>query len=138
MRISRGGVISIPIKLAVSLMIIVLMVPPISALAESIQDDIQERELHDAADDLKGRICQVYSKGPSYVTHTEIIIPDGCHLAIGGEQSTSIRMYRNGELAGWLITDVPVGGDELVMSGSVLLEISNDIGDTQQVMVREI
>jgi len=138
MILSRRGIVSLPIRLTISLMIIALMVPPITALSDSIQDGIGEQEVSDAAEMLKDSLSAVYSKGPSYVLHTELSIPRDCHLAIGGENRTAIRMFAGDEYVGQLLTDIPVHGDEMILYGDVLLEISNVTDGDQMVAVKEL
>ncbi len=138
MIVSRKGIISLPVRLTVSLLIIALMVPPISALTDSIQDGIGEQEAFRAAEELRENISFVNSRGPSYVMHKEMYIPDSCHLVLGGEQKNSIRVYADDEFVGIVLMDAAVCGDELILYGDVIIELSNTAGEEQMVAVREL
>jgi hypothetical protein len=125
---SRKGVISLPIKLTVSFLIISLMVPPLMIAVDSIRSDIDSNEMTEAAEELADRISKVNGRGISYKTHVEISIPKDGYLVIGGDEAKVIRIYVDGRLVGRTLMAVPVAGAEKVLHGDVLLELSNDPG----------
>ena len=123
---SREGVIGLPIRLTVSFMILAIMVPPILESVGNIQDGIEAERMSDCGNELAGMLKDVGSKGPGYRTWGQLDIPDGGGLAIGGADGHIIRVIANGERTGSILLPRPVAGDETVLSGSVLLELSND------------
>lgn len=134
---SRKGVIGLPIKLAVSFMILALMVPPIMSAAGSIQQEIGEKGPISAAEELSERIEKVSMKSLGYRTHMELEIPGDSYLAIGGQEGHVIRVFVGGGQVSRVLLDTPVIGDELFLYGNCLLEIGNT-PDGQGVMVKEI
>ena len=122
---SRKGILSLPIKLTVSFLILSLMVPSVMAAVESIQEDIGEAELEAAAEELGAHISRVHSKTPSYRAVLELLVPEGAHLEVGGDEGYVIRMFDERGQVGRVLMDVPVAGDTLTIYGSVILELSN-------------
>lgn len=134
---SRKGVIGLPVKLTVSFLIIALMVPPMISAADEIRRDVSETEVMAVAEDLAKRISEVSSRGIGYRTHADITVPDGCRLILGGDDPTGLRVFDGDRRMGRLILAYPVFGNELVLSGPVLLELGNDPGG-ESVTVKEI
>ena len=132
---SREGVIGLPIKLAVSFMILALMVPPIISSVGNIQGSMEEGRLTACGEELADMLESLGSKGPGYRTWQQLDVPEGGGLAIGGDEGRIIRVLSNGELIDTLLLRYPVIGTETILSGSVILEISNG---TEGVSVREI
>ncbi len=127
--------VSLPIKLTVSFMIIAMMVPPMMGLIENIQEDIEVKQITSVAEDLATTVDMVGTKGPGYMSHEDIVIPSNCHLEIGGEESMVIRAFLDDEQVGRALLDYPVTGPDMDLFGDVILEISRtDSG----VEVREI
>lgn len=131
---SKKGVLSLPIKLTVSFLIISLMVPPMMTLVDNIQDEIDTEEISFVAEDLKDAVSRTYGKSPSYRTHVELEIPSGCHLEVGGSEGMVIRMFVDDEHVGNVAMNVRILS-ESVLYGAVLLELSNGDGG---VVVREL
>ncbi len=101
------------------------MVPPMISSIETINEDIDSRELNDAADKLKSQISKVYNKGGHFKTQFELAIPKDSHLEIGGDDSTVIRIYKGDRHIGNSILDCKVAVEETILYGDVILQISN-------------
>ena len=131
----RKGIISMPIKLIVSFLIISLMVPPIVSMAEDIRDEIDDTSIMDSAGILKDRISKVHSKGSEFRMQTDLEIPKNGHLEIGGEEGMVIRVYKDDDHIGNVILDCCIVCDDTVLYGDVILRISNCPGGVE---VREL
>ena len=134
---SRKGVIGLPIKLTVSFLIIALMVPPMLATVDDIRRGMDDSELMDIAEDLADRLSKVSTRGIGYRTHADLLIPDHGYLVLGGDDPTGIRVFHERGLVGRVMLSVPVSGDEIVLSGSILLELGNS-EDGESVTVKEL
>lgn len=132
---SRSGVISLPIKLTVSFMILALMVPPIMSSVDSIQDSIENDRLTSCGEELAGMLDSLGSKGPEYRTWRQFEVPDGGCLTVGGDDGHIIRVLKEGEIIDTVLMKRPVIGAETVLSGSFILEMSNG---TDGISVRSI
>ncbi|MBE6527690.1 MAG: hypothetical protein E7Z64_00740 [Thermoplasmata archaeon] len=122
----RRGVISLPVKLAISFMVIALTVPMVFAAVENVKEGMDDSNLNAVSEQLRDNISKVHSRSPNFSMQFELEIPDGCHLAIGGDEGMVIRMYKDDRHMGNILMDSRVLGDELILHGDVLLRISND------------
>lgn len=132
---SRSGVISLPIKLTVSFMILALMVPPIMSSVGNIQDSMENDRLTSCGEELAGMLDSLGSKGPEYRTWRQFEVPDGGCLTVGGDDGHIIRVLKEGEIIDTVLLKRPVIGAETVLSGSFILEMSNG---TDGISVRNI
>lgn len=135
MALTRKGIISLPIKLTVSFLIISLMVPPMVMAVENIQQDIDRREMSSAAEHLADWIDRTGTKGSGYLTHMDLSIPSGGYLMIGGNEGYVIRIFVGDNQVDRVILDSPVLGNDTVLYGDVILEMK---GFDYGVEVREI
>ncbi len=125
MRMSRKGVLGMPIKLTGSFLIIALMVPPVMAMVDDIREDMAVQQMSSAGEKLREALTKVYSKNPSYTIHMEMSVPDGGRMDVGGDEPTIIRLFLDGERSGIIILGAPVK-DALSIYGDVILEVRND------------
>ena len=132
---SREGVIGLPIKLTISFMILALMVPPILASVENIQESMEQERSYACGTELADILNGLGTKGPDYKIWHQFDIPERSSLVIGGNEGHIIRILVDGEHIGNVLMSRPVIGTETVLSGSVILEISNT---SEGVSVREI
>lgn len=132
---SRSGVISLPIKLTVSFMILALMVPPIMSSVGNIQNSMENDRLTSCGEELAGMLDSLGSKGPEYRTWRQFEVPDGGCLTVGGDDGHIIRVLKEGEIIDTVLLKRPVIGAETVLSGSFILEMSNG---TDGISVRNI
>ena len=132
---SRKGIISLPIRLMLSFVIISLMVPPVMSMVGSIQEDMEAQELSLIAEDLRKEVDRVGSRNPGFVSVMELYVPSGGHLSIGGDKGTIIRLFVDDGQVGRVIADHPIVTEETLLYGDVLLEIRCVEGGVE---VREI
>ena len=135
MKQSRKGVISLPIKLMVSFLIISLMVPTLMATVDNVQGEMDNREMFDIAEELRSQMSKVSSRGSSFVLQTELRIPSNGHIVVGGEDGRIISIYKHDDHIGNIYTDFMVANEKIVLYGDVLLQIYNS---DEGVVVKEI
>ena len=125
MKACRNGVISMPVKLLVSFLIISLMVPTVLSTMENIRDDVYEREMTDAAEDLRTQLSKVSSRSSNFILQIELEVPEGGHMVIGDGTGRLISVYRNDTHIRDILTDFTVTGGPMILYGSMLLQLSN-------------
>jgi hypothetical protein len=135
MRGSREGVISMPVKLMVSFLIIALMVPVITTTVENVQNGMEDKGMMDVAEQLRSSMSKVSSRNGGFILQVELDVPDNGHLVIGEGSGRTISVYRNDERISDIVTDFAVEGGPKVLYGNMLLQISNG---ENGVVVREL
>lgn len=135
MRGSREGVISMPVKLMVSFLIIALMVPVITTTVENVQNGMEDKGMMDVAEQLSSSMSKVSSRNGGFILQVELDVPDNGHLVIGEGSGRTISVYRNDERISDIVTDFAVEGGPKVLYGNMLLQISNGVNG---VVVREL
>lgn len=135
MRESREGVISMPVKLMVSFLIIALMVPVITTTVENVQNGMEDKGMMDVAEQLRSSMSKVSSRNGGFILQVELDVPDNGHLVIGEGSGRTISVYRNDERISDIVTDFAVEGGPKVLYGNMLLQISNG---ENGVVVREL
>lgn len=135
MRGSREGVISMPVKLMVSFLIIALMVPVITTTVENVQNGMEDKGMMDVAEQLSSSMSKVSSRNGGFILQVELDVPDNGHLVIGEGSGRTISVYRNDERISDIVTDFAVEGGPKVLYGNMLLQISNG---ENGVVVREL
>ncbi len=135
MRGSREGVISMPVKLMVSFLIIALMVPVITITVENVQNGMEDKGMMDVAEQLRSSMSKVSSRNGGFILQVELDVPDNGHLVIGEGSGRTISVYRNDECISDIVTDFAVEGGPKVLYGNMLLQISNG---ENGVVVREL
>lgn len=123
MALNCKGIISLPIKLTVSFLIISLMVPPMVMAVDNIQQDIDRREMATVAVHLADWIDRTGAKGSGYSTHIDLSIPSGGYIMLGGNEGYVVRVYMGDNQVDRVILDSPVLGNDIVLYGDVILEM---------------
>ncbi len=132
---SKKGVVGLPIKLAVSFLILALMVPPIMSSIDTIRDNTEDGNLKAVAEELGDLIDLVGGKGTGYRMNHKMDLPDGVSLTVGGTEGHLVRASLNDDIVNRVLVDRPVCSDEITLCGTVIIEISSD---QNGVIVREL
>ena len=132
---SRKGVVALPIKLAVSFMILALMVPPIMASIDDIHDGMDHSRLRASAEELGDLIELVGSKSNGYKICHQLDILEGDCLTVGGTEGHLLRGSSGDDLVCKILLNRPVCSDKISLYGTVIIELASD---TEGVIVREI
>jgi hypothetical protein len=122
---SRKGVIGLPVKLAVSFMIVALMVPSVIMAVDDIQEGIESRNLTASGEKLAARIADVSHRNDGYLAHMELSVPGEGYLEIGGDEGYCIRVMKDGKQIGRVLTETPIISSRIVLSGDMILELRN-------------
>ena len=113
-----------PIKLTISFLIIVLMVPTVMSSVDNIHRTIDDTTMTDAGYELRSVLSKVNGRGPNFVMQTEFNIPDGGYLVIGEGSGRSISVYWEDRHVKDILLDFRIQS-RMVLEGDVLLRLSN-------------
>ena len=129
----RGGIMSLPVKLMVTMVIIALSVPMLTSALESNQEDMAGAEMMQEAERFKNAACLAHFSGNGCSRTVELNIPTGCEMCVGGEGSNgfSIRMFHNGNLISTSYFESPVLkiDQEMTFTGQMMLKLTSVEGN---------
>lgn len=125
---------SLPLKLAISFMIIGLMLPSVITMTQNTQEDSQEMVVRSVAGQLSDAMTDCYYDGLDSGRTVNLTVPSGYSLEVGGDgaQAYIIRIVHDGEVVDRIYLDspgFPVIGDITRISGTVRVEISAVVCD---------
>ncbi len=125
---------ALPLKLAISFLIIGLMLPTVIAMTDSADERADIMIVHSVADDLADILTDCYYDGIGSGRTVTVTIPSGYSLELGGGGSSAyiIRVLDNGEVVDRVYLDspgFPVIGETLTLTGTVMLEVSAVISE---------
>lgn len=123
----KRGVIDLPLKLMVSVLIIGMMLPTTIALTDRMMDEVDVQEIESCAESLKRDLVRTYYDGIGGSRTVTLNIPTGYSMAIGGEnEEYVIRMMENGEIISRMYLDsppFPIVGGELILENNCVLSM---------------
>lgn len=129
----RGGIMSLPVKLIITMVIITLSIPMLTSALDSNQEEMAGAEMMQEAQRFKNAACLAHFSGNGCSRTVEIDLPSGCEMHVGGEGSDaySIRMLYNGDLIATEYFESPVLKirDEMVFTGHMTLMLTSDETD---------
>ena len=125
---------SLPLKLAISFLIIGLMLPSVITMTQNTQEDAQEMVVRSVAGQLSDAMTDCYYDGLGSGWTVNLTVPSGYSLEVGGDgaQAYIIRIVHGGEVVDRIYLDspgFPVIGDITRISGTVRVEISAVVCD---------
>lgn len=136
MRSDAHGIMGLPFKLAIIMVVIAVMTPIVAGVTQDAKDVMDLMQPENEASELKDAASRLYySNVGSTVTVDLSLGPDEC-LMVGGEgtEAYTIRIVRNGEIEKRIYIDHPefpfLGGATAISgTGPVKLEcvIEDDI-----------
>lgn len=136
MRSDAHGIMGLPFKLAIIMVVIAVMTPIVAGVTQDAKDVMNLMQPENEASELKDAASRLYySNVGSIVTVNLSLGPDEC-LMVGGEgtEAYTIRIVRNGEIEKRIYIDHPefpfLGGATAISgTGPVKLEcvIEDDI-----------
>jgi len=105
----ESGVLDMPFKIMVSVAVICALAPMLMSMAESAEEDAELEPALSEAEKLKAATVKVYYGGAGTMTTVDISLDPGMSLEVGGDDGLgySIRVMKNGELAGRVYLDRP-------------------------------
>ncbi len=127
------GIMSLPIKLMITMVIIALSIPMLTDALDHNQEDVAAAEMTQEADKIKNAACLAHFSGTGCSRTVEISLPAGCEMCVGGEGSNaySIRMVYNGNLVSTEYFESPVLkiNQEITLTGHMTLKLTSNGGD---------
>ena len=97
MRSDDRGVLGMPVRLAVAVLVIATMTPILMGMVGSAEDVISVSEAEAEAGRLSDGISRAYYGGEGTVVSVELSIPLGQSLEIGGAEPYAIRILDGGK-----------------------------------------
>ncbi|MDR0198360.1 MAG: hypothetical protein LBI08_01275 [Methanomassiliicoccaceae archaeon] len=142
MRLGRKGVIDLPVRLMIVVLIVCISIPLLTGAMERGESNNAALSMNSQADKIFNAVAAVHYSGIGSSRTVTIDIPDGSEMVIpGGDGSDgySIRMMFKGRDVGVRYMDSPpvrFVTEHLTITHSVLLLITSDIvGGTSVVRV---
>jgi hypothetical protein len=107
--VNDSGVLGMPLRIMISLMVIALMVPALAAVADDMEMAADEAEGESLAGQVADAAARAYLSGAGSSVSLSMDIPFGRSLAIGGDgaDAFTIRILSDGEQSGRLVMDNP-------------------------------
>ena len=120
---------SLPVKLMITMVVIAVSIPMLTAALDSNQEDMAGAEMMQEAEKFKNAANLAHFSGNGCSRTVEIDLPAGCEMSVGGEGSDaySIRLVYNGELVSTEYFESPVLkiGQEMTFTGHMTLKLTS-------------
>jgi hypothetical protein len=135
LRLNRKGIIDLPVKLMVIVLIISVSVPLLANAMERGEATNASFAMNSEVDRMFNAVAAVHYSGTDSSRTVSISLPDGCELIIpGGDGSDSylVKMMYKGKQAGIRYMDRPPVKfitDNITINGSCMLLITGDTVD---------
>ncbi len=124
----RRGIIGMPVKLAVCILVLGLMVPLVLDAVEDAEDEMSSYGILQEAESLRDAIQRAYFQDCT-VTH-EIDLPSGRSISVGGSDGKGyvLRLLVDGEQVGTVsLGAAQTLGDGIVISGHTTVRLNATI-----------
>jgi len=144
LRFCRKGVMDLPVKLMIVILIISLSVPMLTGAMERGESNNATAAMNSEVSRMFNAAAAVHYSGIGSSRTLSVSIPEGCEIVIaGGEGSDaySVRTLFKGDQTGIRYMDKPPVRfitDNLVISGSCLLLITSEVKDNYPAVRVEI
>ena len=135
MKLNGKGVIDLPVKLMVILIIVSLSVPLLAGAMERGETNGALSSMNSETDKLFNSAAAVHYSGIGSSRTVQMNLPDGCELEIiggNGSDGYSVNMFFKGNNVGTRYMDRPpimFISDGIMISGSCMLLITSDISN---------
>jgi hypothetical protein len=137
LRSDKKGVIDLPVKLMVVVLIISLSVPLLVTSVERGESNNATSAMNSEVDKIFNAVAAVHYSGTGSSRTVSVTIPDGCEIVIpggnGSDAYSVITRYKSNETGVRYMDQPPVRfiAHNLVITGSCLLLISGHVIDGQ-------
>jgi len=135
MRLNGKGVIDLPVKLMVIVIIVSLSVPMLAGAMERGEANGALSSMNAETDRLFNSAAAVHYSGIGSSRTVQMTLPDGCEITIpggNGPDGYSVKMFFKGSDVGTRYMDRPpimFISDRITISGSCMLMITSEISD---------
>lgn len=110
MKSDDRGLLSMPVKIAVSMAVICAMAPMIMSLMDSVDDGMETAGAELQAEIVKDALGRAWNGGLGTVVSVNVSLSGNESMEIGGDEPHAIRVLIGGELRGRVYLDnIPVG-----------------------------
>ena len=140
LRKNKKGVMSLPIKLMVTMMIIAISLPALTGIMDDSERGMADAEMGQETERFMNAAVLAHRSGDGSSRTVSISLPAGCELCVGGEGSDafSVRSVYNGEIVSKNYFETPVLkiSEEMTFTGNVTLKLTSvDSGDVPEIEV---
>lgn len=140
LRKNKKGVMSLPIKLMVTMMIIAVSLPALTGIMDDSERGMADAEMGQEAERFMNAAVLAHRSGDGSSRTVSISLPAGCELCIGGEGSDAfcVRSIYNGEIVSKDYFETPVLkiSEQMTFTGSMTLKLTSvDSGDIPEIEV---
>lgn len=129
MRRDRRGVMSLPIRLMVVMIVVSVSLPILMNALDDSQESMAGAEMEKESEKFKNAAVLAHYSGNGCSRTVELELPSGCEMSVGGEggDAYSIRMFYNGDLVSVDYFDKPTLkiDEELSFSGHLKLKLTS-------------
>ena len=135
MKLNGKGVIDLPVKLMVIVIIVSLSVPMLAGAMERGETNGALSAMNAETDKLFSSAASVHYSGIGSARTVQMNLPDGCEIFIpggNGSEGYSVKMFFKGNNVGIRYMDRPpvmFVSDGMTISGSCMLLITSEIRD---------
>ncbi len=134
MRSDDRGVLGMPVRLAVAVLVIATMTPIVLGMVDDAEETMTSSGLESEADRLYDGISRAYYGGEGTVVTVDLSLRPGQSLAIGGDGADryAIRLLEDGDEVGRVYMErpsVPVLGGTTVISGETSVRLRCTVTD---------
>ena len=130
LRGNRKGIMSLPIKLMVTMLIIAISLPLLSDVIQDSERDMASAEMEQEAIRFMNSAELALRSGNGSSRVITIDLPAGCELNVGGEGSDAfcVRTVYNGDIVSRYYFDNPVLRitEEMTFTGKMVLKLTSD------------
>ena len=120
---------SLPVKLMITMVVIAVSIPMLTAALNSNQEDMAGAEMTQEAEKFRNAANLAHFSGNGCSRTVEIDLPAGCEMSVGGTGSDaySIRLAYNGELISTEYFESPVLkiSQEMTFTGHMTLKLTS-------------
>ena len=140
LRRDRKGIMSLPVKLMVIMILISLSIPILTNALNDNQESMAGAEMSHEAEKFKNAAVLAHYSGNGCSRTVEIDLPSGCEMSVGGNggDAYSIRLIYNGEKISTEYFDRPalMIEQEMTFTGMMMLKLTSvDIGNHHAIEV---
>jgi len=140
LRKNKKGVMSLPIKLMVTMMIIAVSLPALTGIMDDSERGMADAEMGQEAERFMNAAVLAHRSGDGSTRTVSISLPAGCELCVGGEGSDAfcVRSVYNGEIVSKDYFETPVLkiNEQMTFSGNVTMKLTSvDSEDVPEIEV---
>ena len=140
LRKDRRGIMSLPIKLMVTALVITISLPLLTNVMGDSERSMADAEMDQEVTKFMKAAELAHRSGDGSSRTVSISLPAGCEMCVGGDGSDAfcVRSVYNGEIVSKHYFETPVLKitEQMIFTGKVTLKLtSNEAGDIPEIEV---